>query len=143
MGAFAQFERELIKERQRQGIALAKAKGDVYRGRVLSLTADKATLLRGRAAAGEPKAELAREFDIRRDRFTARWPTARLTGAQFVFFVTFVSSESPTLRSLSLRHICPRVGSVAVWPGAMAAIPDGGGLKSSEGLILAVTKACN
>ena len=31
-GAVAEFERELIKERQREGIALAKAKG-VYRGR--------------------------------------------------------------------------------------------------------------
>src|ERR1035437_3413149 len=66
MGAFAQFERELIKERQREGIAIAKAKGNVYRGRVPSLTADKAALLRGRVAAGEPKAKLAREFGISR-----------------------------------------------------------------------------
>jgi DNA invertase Pin-like site-specific DNA recombinase len=62
MGAFAQFERELIKERQREGIALAKAKGNVYRGRVPSLTTEKAALLRGRVAAGEPKAKLAREL---------------------------------------------------------------------------------
>jgi DNA invertase Pin-like site-specific DNA recombinase len=66
MGAFAQFERELIKERQREGIAIAKAKGNVYRGRVRSLTAEKATLLRRRVAAGEPKAKLAREFGISR-----------------------------------------------------------------------------
>jgi DNA invertase Pin-like site-specific DNA recombinase len=66
MGAFAQFERELIKERQREGIALAKAKGDVYRGRVPSLTAERAALLRSRVAAGEPKAKLAREFGISR-----------------------------------------------------------------------------
>ncbi len=32
MGAFAEFERSLIKERQREGIALAKQKG-LYRGR--------------------------------------------------------------------------------------------------------------
>ncbi|MFJ4051557.1 recombinase family protein [Pseudomonas hunanensis] len=32
LGAFAQFEREVIKERQREGIAKAKAKG-VYKGR--------------------------------------------------------------------------------------------------------------
>lgn len=31
MGAFAEFERALIKERQREGIALAKQRGD-YRG---------------------------------------------------------------------------------------------------------------
>lgn len=66
MGAFAQFERELIKERQREGIALAKAKGNVYRGRVPSLTAEKAKLLRERGTAGEPKAKLAREFGISR-----------------------------------------------------------------------------
>ena len=66
MGAFAQFERELIKERQREGIAVAKAKGDVYRGRVPSLTAERAALLRARVEAGEPKAALAREFGISR-----------------------------------------------------------------------------
>ena len=33
LGAFAQFERSLIKERQREGIALAKTKGTVYKGR--------------------------------------------------------------------------------------------------------------
>ena len=32
MGAVAEFERSLIRERQQQGIALAKARG-VYRGR--------------------------------------------------------------------------------------------------------------
>ncbi len=32
MGAFAEFERALIKERQREGIALAKQRG-AYRGR--------------------------------------------------------------------------------------------------------------
>jgi len=32
MGAFAEFERALIKERQREGIALAKGKG-AYKGR--------------------------------------------------------------------------------------------------------------
>jgi DNA invertase Pin-like site-specific DNA recombinase len=66
MGAFAQFERELIRERQREGIAVAKAKGDVYRGRVKSLTADKTAELLRRMAAGEAKAGLAREFGISR-----------------------------------------------------------------------------
>ena len=66
MGAFAEFERSLIKERQREGIAIAKAKGDVYRGRVPSLTAEKANALLNRIAAGESKAALAREFGISR-----------------------------------------------------------------------------
>jgi DNA invertase Pin-like site-specific DNA recombinase len=66
LGAVAQFERELIKERQRGGIAIAKAKGDVYRGRVPSLTAQKATELLARTTSGEPNAKLAREFGISR-----------------------------------------------------------------------------
>jgi DNA invertase Pin-like site-specific DNA recombinase len=33
LSAFAQFERSLIKERQREAIVLAKAKGTVYKGR--------------------------------------------------------------------------------------------------------------
>ena len=37
MGAFAEFERSLIRERQREGIALAKKAG-VYKGRKPSLT---------------------------------------------------------------------------------------------------------
>lgn len=66
MGAFAQFERELIKERQREGIAIAKAKGDVYVGRKPSLSAERAADLKKRAAAGENKAALARAFGISR-----------------------------------------------------------------------------
>jgi DNA invertase Pin-like site-specific DNA recombinase len=66
MGAFAQFERELIKERQREGIAIAKAKGDVYKGRKPSLSAERAADLRKRAGKGENKAALAREFGISR-----------------------------------------------------------------------------
>jgi DNA invertase Pin-like site-specific DNA recombinase len=66
MGAVAEFERDLIRERQREGIALAKAKGDVYRGRAKSLTAEKTALLLARIAAGEPKAALAREFGVSR-----------------------------------------------------------------------------
>jgi DNA invertase Pin-like site-specific DNA recombinase len=65
MGAFAQFERELIKERQREGIAIAKKEG-VYKGRKPSLSAERAAELKKRADAGEAKAGLAREFGISR-----------------------------------------------------------------------------
>ncbi len=65
MGAFAQFERELIRERQQEGIALAKRAG-VYRGRKRTLSPERAAELGRRAAAGEPKAALAREFGIDR-----------------------------------------------------------------------------
>jgi DNA invertase Pin-like site-specific DNA recombinase len=66
MGAFAEFERTLILERQREGIAAAKASG-VYTGRKPALTTEQAHDLRARAAAGERKAALAREFGISRE----------------------------------------------------------------------------
>ena len=40
MGAFAEFERSLLKERQREGISIAKTKG-VYKGRKPSLTPER------------------------------------------------------------------------------------------------------
>jgi DNA invertase Pin-like site-specific DNA recombinase len=66
MGAFAEFERALIRERQREGIALAKQRG-AYRGRKKALSPERVAALRQRAAAGEPKAALAREFAISRE----------------------------------------------------------------------------
>jgi DNA invertase Pin-like site-specific DNA recombinase len=66
MGAFAEFERALIRERQREGIALAKQRG-AYRGRKQALTEIQAADLRQRVAAGEPKAALARAFGISRE----------------------------------------------------------------------------
>src|SRR5258706_2193829 len=61
MGAFAEFERALIHERQREGIALAKQRG-AYRGRKKSLFPDQVNQVRQRVAAGEPKAQVARAF---------------------------------------------------------------------------------
>lgn len=66
MGAFAEFERSLIRERQREGIALAKRNG-IYKGRKPSVTGDRLTELRRRVLAGEKKAALAREFGISRE----------------------------------------------------------------------------
>jgi DNA invertase Pin-like site-specific DNA recombinase len=66
MGAFAEFERALILERQREGIAAAKQRG-LYTGRKPALTTDQAHQLRERAAAGEPKTALAKEFGISRE----------------------------------------------------------------------------
>lgn len=65
IGAVAQFERDLIRERQREGIALAKQR-KVYLGRVRSLSAAQADELRSRIKAGERKTLLAREFGITR-----------------------------------------------------------------------------
>jgi len=66
MGAFAEFERALIRERQREGIALAKQRG-AYRGRKKSLLPQQVLQLRQRANAGEKKSELAREYRISRE----------------------------------------------------------------------------
>jgi DNA invertase Pin-like site-specific DNA recombinase len=62
-GHSAEFERALIRERPREGIAIAKKAG-VYKGRKPSLTPDCVTELRARVAAGEKKAALAREYSI-------------------------------------------------------------------------------
>ena len=66
MGAFAEFERSLLKERQREGIAIAKRAG-VYKGRKPSLTTDMIVALRKRVDDGEKKAALAREYSISRE----------------------------------------------------------------------------
>lgn len=65
MGAFAEFERSLIRERQAEGIALAKAKG-VYRGRKPALTPDQVAKARQRVADGIPKAAVARDLGVSR-----------------------------------------------------------------------------
>lgn len=67
LSAFAQFERSLIKERQREGIALAKAKGTVYKGRKPALNAERIAQLREQAAAGANRTKLAKEFGISRE----------------------------------------------------------------------------
>jgi DNA invertase Pin-like site-specific DNA recombinase len=66
MGAFAEFERSLLKERQREGIAIAKRDG-VYKGRKPSLSPERVRELQVRIAGGEKKAALAREFKISRE----------------------------------------------------------------------------
>jgi DNA invertase Pin-like site-specific DNA recombinase len=66
MGAFAEFERALIRERQREGIALAKQRG-AYRGRKRALSDADIAELKSRVAVGEKKAQVAREFGISRE----------------------------------------------------------------------------
>jgi DNA invertase Pin-like site-specific DNA recombinase len=65
MGAFAEFERQIIRERQAEGIAQAKARG-VYKGRKPALTASQVAQLVRRVSAGESVAALAREFGVSR-----------------------------------------------------------------------------
>lgn len=65
LGAVAEFERSLILERQREGIAVAKAKG-VYKGRKPTLDDEQVQQLRDRRAAGESPTALAKEYDVSR-----------------------------------------------------------------------------
>jgi DNA invertase Pin-like site-specific DNA recombinase len=66
MGAFAEFERALIKERQREGITLAKKRG-AFKGRKKSLSQAAVAEMRQRIAVGISKAQVAREFGISRE----------------------------------------------------------------------------
>jgi len=66
MGAVAEFERSLIGERQREGVAIAKEKG-LYKGRKKTLNEEQVRELQERVAQGEKKAILARAFNIRRE----------------------------------------------------------------------------
>lgn len=65
MGAFAEFERALIRERQREGIALAKQRG-AYKGRKKALSIEQVREIQERANRGERIAVLAREFGVSR-----------------------------------------------------------------------------
>ena len=65
MGGVAEFERAMIRERQLEGIAKAKQAGK-YRGRRSTMTATQVKAIRDRAAAGENKSSLAREFMLSR-----------------------------------------------------------------------------
>lgn len=66
LGAVATMERALIRERQSEGIAIAKTKG-VYKGGHARLTPVQAEDLRAKAAAGVTKVELARAYGISRE----------------------------------------------------------------------------
>lgn len=66
MGAFAEFERSLLKELQREGIEIAKRKGK-YRGRKRALDETRIKDLKARANAGEVRTNLAKEYGISRE----------------------------------------------------------------------------
>lgn len=67
LGAVSEFERMMIRERQREGIAIAKTKG-IYKGRKAKLSAAQIATLKDRVAAGGVvKAQLARELGISRE----------------------------------------------------------------------------
>ena len=65
MGAFVEFERSLIRERQHEGIAQAKKRG-AYSGRMRALSDIEISKVRRRVDAGETKAIVARDYRISR-----------------------------------------------------------------------------
>lgn len=65
LGAFAEFERNLIRERQAEGIRIAKAAGK-YRGRAQALTDEQVDIARSEIARGVPKARIAAQLKVDR-----------------------------------------------------------------------------
>lgn len=66
MGAVAEFERSIIRERQKEGVQIAKARG-AYKGRKRSVTDEMVSEINRRIDAGEPKATIARDLGISRE----------------------------------------------------------------------------
>lgn len=65
LGAISTFERDLMLERQREGIAIAKEKGK-YKGRKSRFSSDEIKNIRSQFNQTNNKADLAREFGISR-----------------------------------------------------------------------------
>lgn len=65
LGSMAEFERAIIRERQAEGIAKAKARG-VYKGRAKVLNEEQIMQAREWVGEGIPKAEVARRLGIGR-----------------------------------------------------------------------------
>ena len=65
LGVVSEFERSLVRERQADGIAAAKARG-AYKGRRPALTATQLDGACARVAAGGPKAVVARDLGVHR-----------------------------------------------------------------------------
>lgn len=66
MGGFAEFERALLRERQAEGIAMAKKEGR-YKGRKPAINPERLEQLKEQVAAGVPKAKIARDMGISRE----------------------------------------------------------------------------
>lgn len=64
LAAIAQLERKTIRERQAEGIAIAKRNG-VY-GRALKLSPEQIQLARIQVSKGVPKAKVARDLGVSR-----------------------------------------------------------------------------
>ena len=63
LGSFAQFEREMIKERQREGIAIAKSKGK-YKGRKKALSDQQVFEIKDLVLQGVSKQGIANNYGL-------------------------------------------------------------------------------
>lgn len=66
MGAFAEFERAIIKERQMEGISIAKKQG-VYKGRKKRLNEEQISEIKSKILKGEKKTHIAKEYGLSRE----------------------------------------------------------------------------
>src|SRR5699024_301935 len=132
LAAMAQLERATIRERQAEGIAIAKKKGTY--ARTMSLSPEQIVEARERIAGGVPHARIARELGVAR---TTLYAALSGTGA-YARVLTHETQDSPALRVRGAW----RVGGDAV-PAARRSPPvcvamrdlrDGRGL-SSRGLV--------
>lgn len=80
MGAFAEFERSIIRERQKEGIELAQKRG-VYKGRSRALSDTQVDDLIKRVQDGESKTSIAERFNLSRQavyKYIRRYTTEQL-----------------------------------------------------------------
>lgn len=80
MGAFAEFERSIIRERQKEGIELAQKRG-VYKGRSRALSDTQVDDLIKRVQDGESKTSIAERFNLSRQavyKYIGRYTTEQL-----------------------------------------------------------------
>jgi DNA invertase Pin-like site-specific DNA recombinase len=63
LGSFAQFERDMIKERQREGIEIAKTKG-VYKGRKKTVSDQQVIEIKNLVLQGHSKQSIAKQYGV-------------------------------------------------------------------------------
>lgn len=66
MGAVSEFERSIILERQREGIAAAKARGTYKSGRPVVMTDEKKKICHENYSAGVPMTRIAKDLGVSR-----------------------------------------------------------------------------
>lgn len=81
VGAFAEFERSMIRSRQAEGIALAKARG-AYMGRPRSVTDEQISKLKASLAQGVPLTKATRKVGISRTTAYRYLAVAKQLGAK-------------------------------------------------------------